>query len=139
MEERLSQQRAPVFEALKRFQRMRVVPFDVPGHKRGKGTPELTAFLGEQCMSVDVNSMKPLDNLCHPVSVIKEAEELAAQAFGAENAFLHGERNHLRSAEHGAGRLQKGEKRSFCPGTSTAASSTRWCSAAPSRCTSTRR
>lgn len=38
-------------------------------------------------MSVDVNSMKPLDNLCHPVSVIKEAEELAAQAFGAENAF----------------------------------------------------
>ncbi len=46
MEERLSQQRAPVFEALKRFQRMRVVPFDVPGHKRGKGTPELTAFLG---------------------------------------------------------------------------------------------
>ena len=77
MEERLSQQRAPVFEALKRFQRMRVVPFDVPGHKRGKGTPELTAFLGEQCMSVDVNSMKPLDNLCHPVSVIKEAEELA--------------------------------------------------------------
>ncbi len=88
MEERLSQQRAPVFEALKRFQRMRVVPFDVPGHKRGKGTPELTAFLGEQCMSVDVNSMKPLDNLCHPVSVIKEAEELAAQAFGAENAFF---------------------------------------------------
>ena len=72
MEERLSQQRAPVFEALKRFQRMRVVPFDVPGHKRGKGTPELTAFLGEQCMSVDVNSMKPLDNLCHPVSVIKD-------------------------------------------------------------------
>jgi lysine decarboxylase len=32
--------------------------------------------------------MKPLDNLCHPVSVIKEAQELAAQAFGAENAFL---------------------------------------------------
>ena len=88
MEERLSQQKAPVFEALKRFQRMRVVPFDVPGHKRGKGTPELTAFLGEQCMSVDVNSMKPLDNLCHPVSVIKEAEELAAQAFGAQNAFF---------------------------------------------------
>ena len=27
--------------------------------------------------------MKPLDNLCHPVSVIREAEELAAEAFGA--------------------------------------------------------
>lgn len=67
---------------------MRVVPFDVPGHKRGRGNPELTAFLGEQCVSVDVNSMLPLDNLCHPVSVIKRAEELAADAFGAAGAFL---------------------------------------------------
>ncbi len=32
--------------------------------------------------------MKPLDNLCHPVSVIKEAEELTAEAFGAEHAFF---------------------------------------------------
>ena len=39
-------------------------------------------------MRIDVNSMKPLDNLCHPVSVIKEAEMLAADAFGAAHAFL---------------------------------------------------
>ena len=39
-------------------------------------------------MSMDVNSMKPLDNLCHPVSVIRQAEELAAEAFGAAHAFL---------------------------------------------------
>ena len=32
--------------------------------------------------------MKPLDNLCHPVSVIREAEILAAEAFGAAHAFL---------------------------------------------------
>ena len=32
--------------------------------------------------------MKPLDNLCHPVSVIQEAEELAAEAFGAAHAFF---------------------------------------------------
>ena len=67
---------------------MRVVPFDVPGHKRGKGNRLLTEFLGEKCMSVDVNSMKPLDNLCHPVSVIRDAEELAADAFGAGHAFF---------------------------------------------------
>lgn len=60
----------------------------MPGHKRGKGNPELTAFLGKTCMETDVNSMKPLDNLCHPVSVIREAEELAAEAFGAEHAFF---------------------------------------------------
>ena len=75
-------------EALENFKDMRIVPFDVPGHKRGRGSPELTAFLGQQCMTVDVNSMKPLDNLCHPTSVIREAEELAADAFGASHAFL---------------------------------------------------
>ena len=79
---------APILEALERFKMMRVVPFDVPGHKRGKGNRELTDFLGQKCMSVDVNSMKPLDNLCHPVSVIREAEELAADAFGAAHAFF---------------------------------------------------
>ena len=82
------QERAPIYEALQSFQKMRVVPFDVPGHKRGRGNPELTALLGEQCVKLDVNSMKPLDNLCHPVSVIREAEELAAEAFGAAHAFL---------------------------------------------------
>lgn len=84
----LSQERAPIYEALDSFQKMRVVPFDVPGHKRGRGNPELAALLGEQCVRMDVNSMKPLDNLCHPVSVIREAEELAAEAFGAAYAFL---------------------------------------------------
>ena len=84
----LHQEKAPIYEALERFRQMRVVPFDVPGHKRGRGNPELTALLGEQCVSMDVNSMKPLDNLCHPVSVIREAEELAADAFGAAHAFL---------------------------------------------------
>ena len=84
----LDQRRAPIYEALERFREMRVVPFDVPGHKHGKGNPELTAFLGEKCVGVDVNSMKPLDNLCHPVSVIRDAELLAADAFGAKHAFL---------------------------------------------------
>ena len=85
---KLLQERMPIYEALKEYKASRVVPFDVPGHKKGQGNRELTEFLGEKCMSVDVNSMKPLDNLCHPVSVIKEAEELAADAFGAKYAFF---------------------------------------------------
>ena len=84
----IRQKRAPVYEALEKFRRQRVVPFDVPGHKRGRGNAELVSFLGERCVGIDVNSMKPLDNLCHPVSVIKEAEELTADAFGASHAFL---------------------------------------------------
>ncbi|MDO4920338.1 MAG: aminotransferase class V-fold PLP-dependent enzyme [Phascolarctobacterium sp.] len=86
--EKLSQLSAPVYEALEAFRKKRVVPFDVPGHKRGRGNPELRELLGEKCVSLDVNSMKPLDNLCHPVSVIRDAEQLAAEAFGAAHAFF---------------------------------------------------
>ena len=43
---RLDQRRAPIHAALENFRQMRVVPFDVPGHKRGRGNPELTAFFG---------------------------------------------------------------------------------------------
>lgn len=89
MEKRsLNQNCAPIYEALDAFRNARIVPFDVPGHKRGRGNPELSDFLGKRCVEVDVNSMKPLDNLCHPVSVIKQAEDLAAEAFGAAHAFL---------------------------------------------------
>ena len=86
--DRERQKKAPIYEALEEFKKKRVVPFDVPGHKRGRGNPELVQLLGEKCVSLDVNSMKPLDNLCHPVSVIREAEELAAEAFGAASAYL---------------------------------------------------
>lgn len=82
------QRSAPIYEALERFRKRRVVPFDVPGHKRGRGNPELISLLGEKCVGLDVNSMKPLDNLGHPVSVIRKAEELTADAFGAAHAFL---------------------------------------------------
>lgn len=84
----LSQDKAPVYEALELFRKNRIVPFDVPGHKRGRGNPELVELLGQQCVGLDVNSQKCLDNLCHPISVIKEAEELAAAAFHATYAFL---------------------------------------------------
>lgn len=86
--EQYSQERTPLHEALEKHRLERMAHFDVPGHKGGRGNKELKYFLGEQTLKLDVNSMKPLDNLCHPVSVIKEAQQLAAQAFGAKEAFF---------------------------------------------------
>ncbi len=83
-----NQKKAPLLKALNELKNNKIVPFDVPGHKRGRGNPELREFLGEQCMSVDVNSMQCLDNLCHPTGVIMEAEKLCAEAFGAAHAFF---------------------------------------------------
>ena len=87
-EYKLNQTEAPLYDALLEYRKQRMVSFDVPGHKQGRGNPELTEFLGRYAMSVDVNSMKMLDNLIHPVGVIKEAQELAADAFGAHSAFF---------------------------------------------------
>lgn len=86
--EQYSQERTPLHEALEKHRLERMAHFDVPGHKGGRGNKELKYFLGEQTLKLDVNSMKPLDNLCHPVSVIKEAQQLAAQAFDAKEAFF---------------------------------------------------
>ena len=85
---RLSQQETPLAEALNAQRINRLAHFDVPGHKGGRMNPELPDYFGKLCMSLDVNSMKSLDNLGHPVSVIKAAQELAAEAFGADNAFF---------------------------------------------------
>jgi arginine/lysine/ornithine decarboxylase len=79
---------APLYEALEKFYNKHVIPFDVPGHKRGKGCPDMQRLFGEKALALDINSLPEMDNLNHPVGVIKEAHELFAEAFGAEHAFF---------------------------------------------------
>lgn len=85
---KLTQYDTPIHKALEEQRLNRLAHFDVPGHKGGRGNKELKEFLGADCVKLDMNSMKPLDNLCHPSSVIKDAQMLAAQAFGADEAFF---------------------------------------------------
>ena len=82
------QRLTPLFDALKDYHSRDVIPFDVPGHKHGKGLKEYAEFLGEKVLEVDVNSMKCLDILSNPVSVIKESEELLAELYGAKDSFF---------------------------------------------------
>jgi len=84
----LNQNKTPLFTALKAHHKSNVVPFDVPGHKHGRGLKEFTDYVGSTVMEIDVNSMKCLDNICNPIGVIKEAEELAAHAYGSDKAFF---------------------------------------------------
>lgn len=85
---KLTQYDTPIHKALEEQKVNRLAHFDVPGHKGGRGNKELKKFLGEDCVKLDMNSMKPLDNLCHPTSVIKDAQMLAAEAFKAAEAFF---------------------------------------------------
>ena len=78
----------PLFTALKEYDEKDVIPFDVPGHKHGVGLCEFRDYLGETTLRIDVNSMKCLDSLCNPITVIKDAQELAAEAFYSDYAFF---------------------------------------------------
>lgn len=83
-----TQKDAPLCEALDSFCKKPITPFDVPGHKRGKGNPELVEFLGEKAVSRDINSLAEMDNLNHANGVILASEELMADAYGATHAFF---------------------------------------------------
>ncbi len=78
----------PLFDALKAYHKRNVIPFDVPGHKHGNGLKEFKAYFGDAMMELDVNSMPCLDSLCNPIGVIRQAEDLAAEAYGADSAFF---------------------------------------------------
>lgn len=57
----------------------------MPGHKLGKGIP---AELLCDPASLDLTEIPGTDNLHYPEGPIKEAQELAARAFGAEQTFF---------------------------------------------------
>ncbi len=84
----LDHSKTPVFTAMKAYRERNVIPFDVPGHKHGRGLKEYKDYFGDAMLELDVNSMKPLDFLGNPISVIKESEDLLADAFGADQGYF---------------------------------------------------
>ncbi len=84
----IAQNSAPLFEAVKRYIDDKVIPFHVPGHKHGRGIKELTEYVGEKVLEMDVNGMSDLDYFNNPTGVIYEAEKLFADAYGAREAFF---------------------------------------------------
>jgi arginine/lysine/ornithine decarboxylase len=69
------------------------IPFHVPGHKKGDGMDDkFKNFVGTNMLSIDVTVFKLVDSLHHPTGPIKKAQELAADAYGADRAFfsIHG-------------------------------------------------
>ena len=64
-------------------------PFYTPGHRQGRGaSAALRSLLGEQALQVDLPELPGLDNLFRPEGVIREAQELAAAAFGADQTWF---------------------------------------------------
>ncbi|MGE1198280.1 aminotransferase class I/II-fold pyridoxal phosphate-dependent enzyme [Priestia megaterium] len=84
-----SQFQTPLFTALLEHANKNPIQFHIPGHKKGNGMdPEFKGFIGENALSIDLINIAPLDDLHQPRGVIKQAQDLAAEAFGADHTFF---------------------------------------------------
>ena len=80
----LDQTKMPIIETLQNLTQKSHAPFYAPGHKHGKAIPQpLTELLGMEVFPADLPELPELDNLFAPDGVIQEAQELAAETFGA--------------------------------------------------------
>lgn len=84
-----SQFNTPLFTALVEHAKKDPIQFHIPGHKKGNGMdPDFREFIGENALSIDLINIGPLDDLHQPKGIIKQAQDLAAEAFGADHTFF---------------------------------------------------
>jgi arginine/lysine/ornithine decarboxylase len=81
--------RTPLFDALVALAEQRKVSFHTPGHKSGKGiSTRFRRFVGNKIFTIDLTTLDEVDCLQRPVGVIREAQDLAAEAYGADRSFF---------------------------------------------------
>ncbi len=83
------QLKTPLFDAMVALAESRKVSFHTPGHKSGKGiSTRFRKFVGPKIFSIDLTTLDEVDSLHKPKGVIKEAQVLAARAYGADRSFF---------------------------------------------------
>lgn len=86
---KMKQNETPLFSSLLEHAKKNPIQFHIPGHKKGNGMdPTFREFIGDNALSIDLINIAPLDDLHHPKGKIKQAQDLAAKAFGADHTFF---------------------------------------------------
>jgi len=76
---------APIYNAVKNYNKSKPVSFHIPGHKMGYGLP---GRISKSLATLDITEIPGLDNLHYPQSIVKEAQILAEKAFEAEKTYF---------------------------------------------------
>ena len=85
----MDQTKTPYFQALLEYVDSGVLPFHTPGHMQGIGMDRaFREFVGDNICAIDLTPMPGIDDLLQPMESIKEAQALAAEAYGADNTFF---------------------------------------------------
>jgi arginine/lysine/ornithine decarboxylase len=79
----------PLFEALVKYVGKNKISFHTPGHKHGEGIDsQFRQWAGENIFKMDLTLLPELDSLHEPTGVIREAQKLATEAYGADKTFF---------------------------------------------------
>src|SRR5438270_9648202 len=85
----MDHQRAPLLDALAEYHELGRYGFTPPGHRQGRGADSRTrAVLGPDTFRSDVLAGAGLDDRSSSGGYLKEAEQLMADAVGADHAFF---------------------------------------------------
>lgn len=85
----MDQNEAPLVEALAEYHRLDRYGFTPPGHRQGRGAdPRVREVLGAQTFRSDVLASAGLDDRSSSGGYLKKAEQLMAEAVGADQAFF---------------------------------------------------
>jgi len=86
---RFKQTDTPLLAAMEHYVHDSVIPFHTPGHKQGKGMHvTLEKLIGKQALALDLALIEELDDFYEPYGCIKDAQDLAAQLYGADHSFF---------------------------------------------------
>jgi len=85
----MDQSRAPLLEALQEYHRVDRYGFSPPGHRQGRGAdPRVRDVLGAEPFRADVLASGGLDDRKSSEGYLSRAEQLMAEAVGADQAFF---------------------------------------------------
>lgn len=85
----MDQSKAPYFQALLEYVDSGVIPFHTPGHKQGIGMDRaFREFVGDNICAIDLTPMPGIDDLLQPTESLLEAQQLAAEAYGADRSYF---------------------------------------------------
>lgn len=85
----MDQTQAPLIDALADYHRLGRYGFTPPGHRQGRGVdPRVREVLGEEPFRDDLLASAGLDDRSSSGGFLKRAEQLMADAVGAEHAFF---------------------------------------------------
>lgn len=80
---------APIAAAMKKYSADNVTPFHTPGHKHGRGAHELLrSLLTAEGFRQEVSLMDELDDLHAPNGCIRDAQQLAAKLWHADECLF---------------------------------------------------